>query len=255
MAAVHNMLTGLGSLFSMDVNIASDQSDVNLRSLLIANGWDGVRPVDALVTIASGIVVSATTTAVYALDTGTTAFPVGSRLRLRNQGFIIGRGGNANSGAGGPALRAAAALNITLEVDNDGGTIAGGGGAGGVGGVGDGYTNSDIKSQQRVGPAAGGQAGGGRTGRTNSSPNGTFASAGAGFAGSTVTLGAFYSTGGTGGTGGGWGASGSTGNSGYCNAPVNSSTAGSSGGPPGAAVVGNANISWANTGTRLGAIT
>lgn len=229
-------LRGHGFVFSPV--ISADVSNYNLRNAAIAAGWDGVSPLIATVTINSGIVVSANATNQYAFDTGT-GFPAGSALALVNDGYIVGMGGagavnpTTLGAAGGPALRAQFATSITNN-----GTIAGGGGGGGKG------TSST------------GSGGGGRTGRTASAGyvSGTFATGGAGHhggggdggAGGTTgpggngELGAGYYGGGG---GGGWGAAGGRG------------ALANTGGAGGAAVVGNAYITWTNTGTRYGSIT
>lgn len=221
--------------------IDSDVTNYNLRARAVAAGWDQVVPLIATTIINSGIVLSADSISQYGFDTGTT-FPAGTTLALVNNGFVIGMGGEGGLGRaggsmGGPALRAQAALSVTNN-----GTIGGGGGGGG-GGVSSGYDYI--------------YGGGGRSGRTNSSASGaaqagTFTKGGnssSGATGGTTAAGASYfsSAGGAGG-GGGWGADGGTGYD-YTAKTTRS------GGAGGAAVVGNANITWINTGTRYGAIT
>lgn len=213
--------------------ISADVTNFVLYSQAIAAGWDGVVPLDAEVTVGSGIVLSANSTSAYGFDTGS-GFPVGTSLKLIMPGYVCGMGGaggatNTAGSNGGPALRAQYAISI----DALGGVTAGGGGGGG-------------------GSFWGG-GGGGRSGRTNAvggaasypGANGTFSSGGAGGggggAGGTTGPGGAGSIS-VGGGGGGWGASGGT--------------AGSyAGGTGGAAVVGNSFITWINTGTRYGAIT
>jgi len=214
--------------------ISADVTNWVLYSQAIAAGWDGVVPLDAEVTVGSGIVLSANSTSAYGFDTGS-GFPAGTSLKLIMPGYVCGMGGAGGASAvagsnGGPALRAQHAITI----DALGGVTAGGGGGGGGG---------------NFGGLGGG--GGGRTGSINSaggSPSGvagTFSSGGAGGsgggAGGTTGPGGAGSVS-SGGGGGGWGASGGT--------------AGSyAGGTGGAAVVGNSYITWINTGTRYGAIT
>jgi len=232
------------SAFVWRPTISADATNWVLYSQAIAAGWDGVVPLDAEVTVNSGIVLSANSTSLYGFDTGS-GFPAGTTLELIMPGYVCGMGGAGGSYStgvtgknGGPALRAQHAISI----DASGGVIAGGGGGGG----GSSYY------------AAGG--GGGRSGRTNSSggvdtspgASGTFSSGGkggawsGGAAGGTTGPGANGSAGGGGGGGGGWGASGGTG--------YNSPTP-NAGGAGGAAVVGNSYITWINTGTRYGSIT
>lgn len=264
--AVLLMVSGGTTPFSFTPTISADTSNYNLRSAALAAGWDGVAPLNATVTINSGIVVSANATSQYAFDTGA-SFPAGSTLAVVNNGFIIGMGGagaptypRQAGAAGGPAFRAQAAVTVTNN-----GTIGGGGGGGGSGSIYDSEQDGELYG--------GGAGGGGRTGRTNSSGGaganldgmgsspsgnggaGTFTSAGAGGGGGVTSD--YYGPGSSGGAGGTWGAAGSAGQN---------STAGGSGyevlyaaqtagGAAGAAVVGNSNITWAATGTRLGALT
>ena len=217
--------------------ISADVTNFVLYSQAIAAGWDGVVPLDAIVTVGSGIVLSADSTSLYGFDTGS-GFPVGTSLKLIMPGYVCGMGGaggatNTAGSNGGPALRAQHAITI----DALGGVTAGGGGGGGgssFGGGGGGRSGLDDA------------AGGGGGGRGGAGANGTFSSGGAG-GGSGGGAGGTTGPGGAGsisvgGGGGGWGASGGT--------------AGSyAGGTGGAAVVGNSYITWINTGTRYGAIT
>ena len=215
--------------------ISADATNWVLYSQALAAGWDGVVPLDAIVTVGSGIVLSADSTSAYGFDTGS-GFPVGTSLKLIMPGYVCGMGGagGATSTAGsngGPALRAQYAISI----DALGGVTAGGGGGGGGGG--------------------GTGGGGGRSGRTDAAggtgapngANGTFSSGGTGGggggAGGTTGAGVDGSFG-TAGGGGGWGAVGGKGYGGTY-----------AGGAGGAAVVGNSYITWINTGTRYGAIT
>lgn len=220
------------SAFVFRQTISSDATNYVLRNAAITAGWDGIVPLDAEVTVSSGIVLSANSTSQYAFDTGVT-FPAGTTLALINNGFVIGMGGAGGAmytagSNGGPALRAQYAIGI----DAAGGVIGGGGGGGG-------------------GNKGGG--GGGRSGRTDAAggvglgngTSGTFSSGGSG--GSSGGAGGTTDPGGdgsgvSGGGGGGWGASGGT-------------TGTYAGGTGGAAVVGNSYITWINTGTRYGAIT
>jgi len=219
------------SAFVFRQTISSDATNYVLRNAAITAGWDGIVPLDAEVTVASGIVLSANSTSLYGFDTGT-GFPAGTTLKLIMPGYVCGMGGAGGavytSGSnGGPALRAQYAIGI----DAAGGVIGGGGGGGG-------------------GSGESGGGGGGRSGRTNAAgadggASGTFSSGGSGGggggAGGTTGPGGAGSGGGGGG-GGGWGASGGTAG---CYV----------GGTGGAAVVGNSYITWINTGTRYGSIT
>lgn len=220
------------SAFVFRQTISSDATNYVLRNAAITAGWDGIVPLDAEVTVASGIVLSADSTGNYGFDTGS-GFPVGTTLKLIMPGYVCGMGGAGGAAYtagsnGGPALRAQYAIGI----DAAGGVIGGGGGGGG-------------------GNKSGGGGGGGRSGRTDAAgasggASGTFSSGGSGGgggggAGGTTDPGGDGS-GVSGGGGGGWGASGGT-------------TGSYAGGTGGAAVVGNSYITWINTGTRYGSIT
>lgn len=200
-----------GGTFNFTQTISADTMNYNLRAAAVAAGWNQINPLNATVTINSGVYVGSSTTSGYGFDTGA-GFPEDTTLAVVNNGFIVGCGGDGGavidaytSGApGGPAFQAQAAVTVTNN-----GTIAGGGGGGGGnnGGGGAGYA---------VGKGAG------------SGSNGTKTSGGAG--------GSFSVKGGDPGVSG-------------------SNSLGGVGGAPGKAVVGNANITWAATGTRKGPIT
>ena len=105
MSAIHMavlLMAGGGSSagFVFAPTISADTSNYNLRAAALAAGWDGVVPLNATVTIASGVVVSADSTAQYAFDTGA-APPVGSTLTLINSGYILGMGGTGGGGGDG----------------------------------------------------------------------------------------------------------------------------------------------------------
>lgn len=256
MAGIHNVLAGAAGKRDMSVVIGGDQWNVNLRSLLISAGWNSEQVLDAVVTIPPSVVVSSSTTGGYALDTGVTPFPPGSKVRVNNQGFIVGRGGDANSGNGGPALRVVGGLNLEFSMDNTG-TIAGGGGGGGAGQSLRVNYQIDVKTSTFI-DVSGGLGGGGRTGRTNSYPNGTFVAAGSGADGTSANGGSypFSATGGRGGDGGHWGTNGNPGGiASHSGGTPGTSSGPTAGGSAGVAVAGNGNINWINTGTRLGAIT
>lgn len=257
-----------GAVKEFVYTLPGDVSNLDLRGQAVAGGWNQIDRL--LFVIPSGVVVSASSTGLWAL-TINGSFPNGGRLV--NNGFILGMGGaggqgggcagsgesfapgtpGSGGGGGGPGL----ICYVGFEVDNTNGVIAGGGGGGG-GGAG---TGRPI-NQFSAGRYAGGGGGGGRTGRTNTSggPAGTQGSPA--FAGGTGTFsggagggagGGFgANVGGTGGTGGSWGAAGGTGGSGAGSTVV---TGPYGGGPAGTAIAGNGNISWVNVGTRIGAIT
>ena len=268
--------------YTFTPTISATTTNYNLRSAAIAAGWNQVTPLLATVTVANGVVVGSTSTGAYAFDTGT-GFPSGSNLSLviGTGAYVVGTGGSANGGGGGPALRAQAAITI-----NNQGTIAGGGGGGGAGAQvvsAQSFTDKDGVTSTTYyyagGAGGGGGAGfnagaGGPINGNNSNSAGASGRAGgdepfAGSAGSTTAGGGggaggicyiIYDNsnvffGGSGGAGGSLGAGGGAGGGGSTTGPaISTSSAASPGGAGGSAVVGNANITWANTGSRLGAI-
>ncbi len=240
--------------FNFSQTISADTQNYNVSAAALAAGWDQDLPINAVITVSPGIVVSSNSTAFYAFDTGV-SFPAGTSLKLINNGYIIGMGGAGGAGSvdvgspGGSALRAMVPLVVTNN-----GTIAGGGGGGGGGGAAVNY-NPDYSIDTGSG---GGGGGGGRTGRTASTGglrgDGSYIGFG-GADGLPGNPGSFLAagTGGgdpyssnNGGAGGNWGSAGSNGGPG--------SEPGKAGGAGGAAVVGNSNITWITTGTRLGAL-
>jgi hypothetical protein len=137
---------GKSSAYTFNQTISANTANYNLKAAAIAAGWNQTAPLNATVTINSGVYVYSTSTGAYAFQTGVT-FPAGTVLRLINNGIILGRGGNGGTGgsapgggpivvntvgaAGGPALLAQQAISVTNN-----GVISGGGGGGGGGGAG-----------------------------------------------------------------------------------------------------------------------
>jgi hypothetical protein len=236
---------GKSNLFSFA--IASNTTNVNLRSAAITAGWNQSSALQA--TINSSIVVYSTSTGSYAM-TVNGAFPGG--VTLVNNGTILGKGGDGGSvysagSAGGPALLVSSAVTI----NNGSGRIAGGGGGGG-GGTNGGYClipldpgpGCDVFAQTGgggggggIGISSGGTAGSGTNGERSGNPGGA----------GTLT------SNGTGGSNPG-GSGSSAGGSGGSYGAAGTGAPGGSGGAAGAAVVGNSNITWTAFGTRNGSI-
>lgn len=248
------MLAGGPGVFVFRQTITANTLSYNLRNAAIAAGWDGVSPLDALVTLNSGIVIGATNTSAYAFDTGT-GFPVGSTLGLtiNSGGYIVGAGGRGhdyNTGgyakSGGPALRAQFALTVTNN-----GTIGGGGGGGDRG-------NQYLQDQFFLagGGGAGYPAGAGGAGRGPVAPPTTDFGSHPAYDGTLTAGGAgqymylYYEGEGGGYVGPADGAGG--GSLGQAGAAMKSNN--SDPGAGGAAVTGNSFITWIATGTRLGAV-
>lgn len=250
MAGIHNMLLGGGSKTSL--TIASNQTNLNLRTWALANGWAGTDPLE--VTIQSGVYISSTSVGTPAL-TINGSFPGG--VKLVNNGYVVGMGGAGGKGgdngadtatAGGPG-GTAIQVSVPVSMVNNG-TIGGGGGGGGGG------ASLFVVSDETGGYYfGGGGGGGGQSGTTNSSGgsagSGNYGNGTAGNAGS-------ISGAGTGGNSGGGvqnpGAGNSYGATGFTGAASNMWFSSKPGGSGGAAVSGNANITWESTGTRLGGI-
>ncbi len=208
------------SSYTFTQTISSNTTNYNLRAAAVAAGWTGGIPLNATITINSGVYVYSNDSSAYAFDTGST-FPSGSTLTVVNNGYIIGAQGPGGQydfagGAGGPALNAQFALTVTNS-----GTIGGGGG-GGAGGA----SYWDWYDEYTYPGGWGGNGAGG----TSLSP-------GYGSPGQTGTIGSSEN----GANGGALGSAGSA-------------SSDATGGAAGAAVVGNSNITWSATGTRDGAL-
>lgn len=214
-----------GKSSEFNATVASNVGNLNLRNFAISQGWD--QTAKLTLTINSGIVVGSSDTGSAALIING-SFPNG--LFLVNNGSIVGRGGNGGNGDSQAGFAGGAAINsnidVTLNVNNANGIIAGGGGGGGGGaaqtafkflrnGSGGGGGRSTDQYQ-----SAGGAAG--TQGTPGAGPGAPGTYAGAGGPGGV-------DGGGQGGAGGNWGANGANG-------------AGANGGAAGAAIIKNAGI-------------
>lgn len=109
-----------GNAYVLNLVIASNTSDYNMRAAAIAAGWNQVTPLNLVVTVNSGVTVGSTSTSTAAFRTDT-AFPVGSNLQLFNNGIISGM--NNALAVGGDAMQVQTILTVTNK-----GTIRGGSG-------------------------------------------------------------------------------------------------------------------------------
>lgn len=236
-----------GAVRQFAFTIAGNLTNADLRLLAVNAGWDQSAPLVA--TVASGVIIGASSTGVPALYIGG-SFPGG--VTFVNNGVIVGMGGaggggnSGGGGAGGPALSVAAGVSI----NNASGIIAGGGGGGGGGTAGGsggrlGGGGGGGGGQSSLFASAGGGGGGAPWYPGYAGANGSYSSAGGG--GSP----GYSPWGGAGGSGGGWGSAGGTGGVG---ADALYRTPGY-GGPGGYAVYGNGYITWLSVGTRYGALT
>jgi hypothetical protein len=204
--------------------------------------------------INSEVIVGSTNPLGYALNIPS---GFGRTVTIDNFGFIYGAGGAANSGTGGSAIFAGAS---GISINNQG-TIYAGGGGGGRGGQGaDGAVATGRTGQTIIG-TIGGPGGSGGLGQGYNQINTTGAAGGASPSLGGAVL--FAASGGKGGTGGTWAAVGATGTKGANGSqaqaggrPSIATTGrpGLDGGLGGFYIVGNSNVTWIATGTRLGAV-
>lgn len=279
--------------FLWDYTIPSGTLSFNVRNaastLATAAGWNGVDPLKAILRVGPGSLLGAVNNTTGAFDTGV-GFPTGSSILLVTKGDLVGcrgRGGdvfNRTPGlAGGPALIA----RVPMTVDNTGGRIGGGGGGGGAG-EGKGWYYDTMScgkyscSPYTIYAYAGGGGGGEGAGATSTGPgrgdptmttyyvyrrgtNGNYGSTTGGGSPGVSSYGSNgpndYIAGGYGGWGGNLGQAGNDGGYGGYGAEAYFYPTPFQWYPPtakgaaGAAVIGNANITWINMGTILGAIT
>lgn len=179
--------------FGINIDITTNMDNYNLRNDLVNNfGWDGTSEIEVNVTVASGVLIKATstTTPAFVADLST-----GSRLTLINKGTIRGMGGAGGAGAdtddpvggtgyaGGAGGHAISLEDVTAIIDNGSGTISGGGGGGG----GEGGTNSCSRYESEGGDCddctfivgTAGQAGAGGSNATTSGNGGALGQNGA----------------------------------------------------------------------------
>jgi hypothetical protein len=146
-----------GKTYVFAATISTNQQQINLATLALAAGWNGIFPV--VFTINAGVTIWSATTSVAALTTG--SFPRG--LTIINNGWIMGMGGNGGYAAaglnvgpptvGGPAI----SLGATTTINMAGTTSYIGGGGGGGGGM--------LNSGSEINGGGGGGAGGGSGGQ------------------------------------------------------------------------------------------
>ncbi|MFT3848677.1 MAG: IPT/TIG domain-containing protein [Propionivibrio sp.] len=259
--------TYVGS-FAFAPNINANTQNYNLRSEAIRAGWNQSDALLAQITISAGVTVGSGSVALPAFETGS-SFPGGSVLVLTNNGTIIGATGTKGAdgvggiggasgkpggkggaglvgGTGGTALRVLSALTVKNTGSISGGS-GGTGGIGGGGGGGGGGTSSNVS----------GTANGGTGGKGAGSDGTNTAGKSGGLVGSSHEG---TAEGGKGGNGGALGKSGAAGAAGYgYYGGVSPGTGGAPGatgaaGGRGVCVEGNANVTWAASGSRVGAL-
>ncbi|MFZ1618519.1 MAG: hypothetical protein WAT41_14320, partial [Flavobacteriales bacterium] len=244
-----------------DVYISANKFDLNLKTEHDLQYGTPPSAGDIVnIIIESGVLVSSTSTATYALvNPNTWASGVIINLIIESGAIVAGRGGTGGTGSifgdgngsngndGGVAFL----MQSPISVENNGVISGGAGGGGGGGGGKDGFL---------AGLGGGGGGGwpygsgglGGDYGYGASGNDGSIASTngGAGGAGGRSSSGGDFGQGGAGGTGGDIGQNGLVGGTGA----GEDFGFGGTGGALGDAIHGNSYITWVATGTRYGAI-
>lgn len=229
---------------NVTLSITANARNINARTLAIAAGYDGVTPINLTMSVSAGVVVGSASTSTPALDLR--GFPVDSTISLTvgSAAYVVGAGGAAGNGAawdqtpgngqiGGDAIKADRETVITNL-----GTVAGGAGGGGGG---RGYTSDGSYG------CTGGNGGGGAGDIVAGSASLTTGQNGS----PGVVRPDGFEAGGAGGKGGNLGSAGAYGE----DRPANfngSRPAQASGGAAGYYMRGNAFVTWATVGTRLG---
>ena len=156
-------------IFQFIKTFTSNVQEYNLRNDLLANGWDGVTPVSATLTVNSGVYIWSDSTSTAAFNTGTLVSD--SIISIINNGYIIGKGGNGGTvptstrtgttgSAGGPAMD----INYSVSITNNSYIAGGGGGGGSVYGDSAGRSDTEIVRAGAGGGAGGGNGSGGAVG-------------------------------------------------------------------------------------------
>lgn len=247
---------------------SNTSSGLNLKTLAQAAGKYSAGITDITVTVNSGVYVGSPSDGTsYAITTS--GLVSGDIVNIINNGYILGAGGKgANGGsccasqapsgnAGGRGIYASVATNITNF-----GTIAGGGGGGGGGGACKSHGGTLTGCGASGGGAGAGYAFGsggvgtvGINGTGQNGGNGGYISAGDGgpliYAIGGQQSGSYS---GAAGNGGGLGTAGSSGQVSFVNYYDWVAQDGGSGGAAGYYLVGNSNVTWVATGTRLGQV-
>ena len=244
-----------------DVYISANKFDLNLKTEHDLQYGTPASAGDIVnIIIESGVLVSSTSTATYALvNPNTWASGVIINLIIESGAIVAGRGGTggtgsiygSGNGSNGNDGGVAFLMQSPISVENNGVISGGAGGGGGGGGGKDGFL---------AGLGGGGGGGwpygsgglGGDYGYGASGNDGSIASTngGAGGAGGRSSSGGDFGQGGAGGTGGDIGQIGLVGGTGA----GEDFGFGGTGGALGDAIHGNSYITWITTGTRYGAI-
>ena len=259
---------GATKRIAVNYTISSNtDAGIDLKAIADANGYSaGIT--DVYLTIESGVYVgSPSDGSSYAITAD--GFATGDIVNIENNGYILGAGGDGGRGGvccatqapagndGGRGIYTTIATNITNF-----GTIAGGGGGGGGGGCckshGGNLTGCGASGGGAGAGYAFGSGGAGTSGINGTGSNGTsggFITAGSGgpitYAFGGQQSGSYSGAAGDGGT---LGQNGSSGNISYVNYYDWVAQHGGDGGAAGYYLVGNSNVTWVATGTRLGQV-
>jgi hypothetical protein len=246
--------------FSFSRTITSDVNNYNLFNEAVAAGWDQITPLNAAVTIGSGVRIASTLSANSSfLISG--SFPTGTTISVVNNGTIVGRGGNGGGYSGGGSGGGGGQGFV-----NSSGGIAGSNPAG-VGEPGTGGTISSIgiggvfeQGPTGAPPGFGGIGQPGQAGGTAFSTNyaislqnnGTIAGGGGGGGGGGLS--SFPGGSGTftlvqAGAGGNGGSLGNAGSAGQTTTPT---TFGGAGGAAGFSISGYSFVTLSGSGTLVG---
>ena len=156
-----DMNTGHGKANEFTATISSNQTNLNLRTWALANGWGGTSK--ATITVGSGVYIYSTSTGNAGL-TIDGSWPGG--ITVINNGFIMGKGGRGGGKFpyygedGGSAI----SLGVSCTINNTNGSAYIGGGGGGGG--------DNWSQENRPVGGSGGGAGGGNGGRNDSASSG-----------------------------------------------------------------------------------
>lgn len=199
----------LGVVARTPVNLTISANTQNLNIMTMVGGAYVAGKTDVTLTINAGVVVGSSSTAAYALDTGT-GWTAGDTITIVNNGYIAGMGGaggyaSTTSGwpkpgnAGGPAI----ILRYPVTIANGAGYIysGGGGGAGGANGGGGAGSNPGAIVVLGVAYARGGLTHGATGSAVYVQPGGAGGALGCG-GGAGIFLN-YWGTAGAGGGGGG----------------------------------------------------
>jgi hypothetical protein len=245
--------------FSFSRTITSDVNNYNLFNEAVAAGWDQITPLNAAVTIGSGVRIASTLSANSSfLISG--SFPTGTTISVINNGTIVGRGGDGGNGGGSGGGGGQGFVNSSggIPVPNSagvgepgtGGTIS----SIGIGGIFEEAFSGAPPGYGGIGQP--GQAGG--TALLTNHPvslqnNGTIAGGGGG--GGAGGLASFPGGGGGGGSlgrAGAGGNGGSLGNAGSAGQTTTPTTFGGAGGAAGFSISGYSFVTLSGSGTLVG---